>query len=90
MAIKRRNDISIAEVKKAPNVEYADNVNKRYDISTAAKVRAAITYLARKRNQSFYTKAELRIIAKRILQAAKRFKVAVSPDSYLYTLAGLK
>lgn len=87
MAIARRKDVSTADIKRAGAGVYADTVNRKYDISTQDKVRAAITYFARARNQAFYTRAEKRIVAKRIIAAAKKFGINVSEDSYLRKLA---
>jgi hypothetical protein len=53
-------------------------------------VRAAISYFGDAKNRAGYSPEEVRSIARRIVAAARRFKIAVDPGSAVGRLAGLK
>ncbi|MEZ4869118.1 MAG: DUF6582 domain-containing protein [Caldilineaceae bacterium] len=76
--IDRRDDVSPETGEhKYGDVEFADPVNKKYPIDTAAHVRAAWSYINHKDNAAKYDKDEVEVIKKRIKQAAQKHGVEI-------------
>lgn len=70
--------------------QYADPKRYKYPLHKAENVRAAISYFGDAKNRQGYSAAEQRSIAKRIVAAARKHKIAVDPGSAVGRLAGLK
>jgi hypothetical protein len=77
--IKRRDDVSSERGEhEYGDVEFADPVNKKYPIDTAAHVRAAWSYINHADNANKYSAAEVKTIKGRIKRAAKKHGVEIS------------
>lgn len=70
--------------------DYADRTSYRYPIDTEAHVRAALSYFGNPKYREKYTADQQKEISRRIVSAAKRFGIDVSPDSEVGRLAGIK
>lgn len=66
---------------KYGDVKFADPVNKKYPIDTKKHVRAAWGYINHKDNAAEYDADEVKVIKKRIKQAAKKFDIEISENS---------
>lgn len=81
MQIQRRNGVDPKDgIRNHGDVEFADSVNNKYPIDTPAHVRAAWARVHIPRNAMFYTTAELELITRRIVHAAKRLGVELSAE----------
>jgi hypothetical protein len=69
---------------------YADPKRLKYPVESPARVRAAIAYFGDPKNREGYSEAEQRSVARRIVAAARGFKIAVDPASAVGRLAGVK
>lgn len=59
--------------------DYADPQNYKYPIDTEQHVRAAVSYFSKPKNANVYSSSEQRSIWRRIVQAAKRYDIQLSP-----------
>ncbi len=79
--IARREDVNPKDGERTyGDVEFADPVNKKYPIDTAAHVRAAWSYINHRDNAAKYDADEVRIIKERIKRAARRHGVEISEE----------
>ena len=79
--IARREDVNPKEgERKYGGLEFADPINKKYPIDTAAHVRAAWSYINRKDNAAKYDADEVKTIKERIKRAARKHGVEISED----------
>lgn len=82
-AIKRREDVSPADKKRAEkeygDVEYADEKNKKYPL-TKDKIHAAWSYINMPKNAAKYSSEELKTIKNKIKRAAKKFGMEIADD----------
>lgn len=70
--MEKRDDIYPNEgLDKYGNVEFADNVNKKYPIDTPEHIRAAWSYIHMPRDYDKYSRKDLKIIEDRIIRAWK-------------------
>lgn len=60
--------------------EFADTTNYKYPLDSEDHVRAAISYFAMPKNYSKYEITERKIIANKIKNAAKKYKINLSND----------
>lgn len=60
--------------------DYADSKNYKYPLHTEANVRAALSYFAKPKNHNMYSPEERKKIARKILSAARKYKIEVSDD----------
>lgn len=58
--------------------DYADPANHKYPIHTEKNVKAAMSYFGNPANRKTYTPEQQKSVWKRIIRAAKRFKIEVS------------
>lgn len=61
--------------------DYADPENWKYPIHRAENVRAAISYFSQPDNYRLYSQEQQRKMWRRMVAAAKKFEIEVSPDS---------
>ncbi len=59
--------------------QFADPANRKYPLNTAARVRAAIGYFSRPGNADRYSVRKQREMWKRMVAAARRFDIGLSP-----------
>ena len=79
--IDRRDDVDPKEgERKYGDVEFADPVNNKYPVDTAAHVRAAWSYIHQADNASKYDPDEVRAIKDRIKRAAKKHGVELREE----------
>ena len=79
--IDRRDDVDPKEgERKYGDVEFADPVNNKYPVDTAAHVRAAWSYIHQADNASKYDADEVRAIKDRIKRAAKKHGVEIESE----------
>ena len=77
-AIHRRKDVKPERGEQEyGDVKFADPVNKKYPIDTAAHIRAAWSYINHKDNAAKYAKEEAAKIKRRIKAAAKKARVEI-------------
>jgi len=85
------DDHDISGAKKTPPKEYreeggtskedyADPNNWKYPTFDEEKTRAAISYFAKPKNYGTYDESERKAVARRILSAAKKYKIDVSDE----------
>ena len=80
--IDLRDDVNPEEGEhKYGDVEFADPVNSKYPIDTAARVRAAWRYINQEDNAAKYDKDEVETIKDRIKRAAKKHDVEISEEA---------
>ena len=60
--------------------QYADPENYKYPLDTQAHVRAALSYFSKSGNRGSYSGDEQKFMWRRILAAARKYKIDVSPD----------
>lgn len=70
--------------------DYADPKRYKYPVGTEENARAALSYFSKPKNHGEYSGPEKKAIARRIVRAARKFKIAISPDSTVLRLAGEK
>jgi hypothetical protein len=70
--------------------DYADPKRYKYPLHKAENVRNALSRFGDPENRRGYSMEEQRGIARRIIAAARRHKIAVDPGSAVGRLAGLK
>jgi len=70
--------------------QYADPKRFKYPIDTLLHIRAALSYFAKPKNREGYSTGEQRSIARRIVAAARKSKIAVAASSAVGRLAGMK
>jgi superfamily II DNA or RNA helicase len=83
MKIKEREGAPKSIPKEYENVEsnqFADVTNKFYPLDNEKHVRAALSYFGMPRNYQKYDKSERKIIAKKIFNAASKYKINVFED----------
>ena len=79
--IARRKDVNPEEgERKYGDVEFADPVNNKYPVDSAAHVRAAWSYIHQADNSSKYDPDEVRAIKDRIKRAAKKHGVELRKE----------
>jgi hypothetical protein len=79
--IDRRKDVSPKEGEhKYGDVQFADEVNKKYPIDTEEHIRAAWSYINHKDNAAKYDKDEVETIKSRIKRAAKKHDIEINSD----------
>jgi hypothetical protein len=79
--IHSREDVNPEEgIKKYGDVEFADTVNHKYPLDTADHVRAAQRYINQKDNAAKYSPEEVKLIEKRISQAAKKYGIDINEE----------
>lgn len=62
---------------KYGNVEFADDVNKKYPVDTEEHIRAAWSYIHMKRDADKYSAKDLKTIENKIIKA---WKEKINPD----------
>ena len=70
--------------------EYADPSRYKYPVDNEKHARAAMSYFSKPKNHGMYSGAERKSIARRIVRAARKFGITISPDSTILALAGEK
>ncbi len=76
--MKKRNDVYKNQgLHKYGDVEFADNVNKKYPIDTESHIRAAWSYFHMPRDYEKYSLKDRETIKNRIIQA---WKEKISPN----------
>ena len=79
--IARREDVNPKDGERTyGDVAFADPVNKKYPIDTAAHVRAAWSYINHRDNAAKYDADEVKTIKERIKRAARRHGVEISEE----------
>ncbi|WP_040157393.1 DUF6582 domain-containing protein [Nigerium massiliense] len=79
--IHHRDDVNPDEgERKYGDVEFADPVNNKYPIDSAAHVRAAWSYINKDANAAKYNKTEVDRIKERIKKAARRHDVEIESE----------
>lgn len=80
--IGRRDDVNPADGKdEYGDVAFADPTNNKYPIDTEEHVRAAWSYINKKRNAAKYDADEVAVIKGRIKRAAKKFDIEIAEDA---------
>ena len=70
--MEKRNDINAdTGLKKYGNVEFADNINKKYPLDTEEHIRAAWNYFHIQRDYDKYSDADRKVITNKIIKAWK-------------------
>lgn len=76
--IERRDDVNPKQgVRDYGNVAFADEINNKYPIDSAEHVRAAWSYINKENNAKEYDADELRLIKRRIKDAARKHGVEI-------------
>lgn len=76
--IERRDDVNPKQgVRDYGNVAFADETNNKYPIDSAEHVRAAWSYINKENNAKEYDADELRLIKRRIKDAARKHGVEI-------------
>lgn len=76
--MKKRKDINPEKgLHKYGNVEFADEVNKKYPVDTEEHVRAAWSYIHMRRDSDKYSQKDLKTIENKIIKA---WKEKIDPD----------
>ena len=79
--IDRRDDVNPKEGRREyGDVTFADPVNNKYPLDTAAHVRAAWSYINHKDNAAKYDRDEARTIKERIKRAAHEKGVEIEAE----------
>ena len=74
--IAKRPDVSSKEgEEKYGDVDFADEKNKKYPLSSAEKVKAAASYWGMPKNKAEYSEADQKIISAKIAAAEKKFGI---------------
>lgn len=85
--IAERQDTSPASGEsKYGDVTYADAKNKKYPIDTAARVRAAWSYINQGKNAGEYSATDVATIKDKIRAAGKRFGISFAAKSFIEVL----
>lgn len=80
--MEKRDDVSPKEgLKKYGDVEFADEVNKKYPIDNAEHIRAAWSYFHMPRNYDEYDEADREKIENKIIKAWKEKINPAGPPS---------
>lgn len=80
--IDKRDDVDPERGEKEyGDVKFADPVNNKYPIDSEKHVRAAWSYINHKDNASKYDKDEVKLIKKRIKDAAKKYDIEIDEAS---------
>lgn len=80
--IDKRDDVEPERGEKEyGDVKFADPVNNKYPIDSEKHVRAAWSYINHKDNASKYDKDEVKLIKKRIKDAAKKYDIEIDEAS---------
>ena len=69
---------------------YADPSRYKYPVNTAGHARAALSYFSKPKNHGIYSSSDRKSIARRIVRAAHKFGITISPDSAILKLADQK
>lgn len=76
--MKKREDTNPERgLHKYGDVEFADEINKKYPVDTEEHIRAAWSYIHMKRDSDKYSPKDLKTIEKRIINAWKK---KINPD----------
>lgn len=79
--IHKRDDVSPTEgLHRLGDVEFADDVNKKYPIDTPQHVRTAWSYINQQANAAKYAADEVGLIKDRIKRAAKKHGVEIASE----------
>ncbi|KKK84633.1 hypothetical protein LCGC14_2781380 [marine sediment metagenome] len=62
--------------------DYADPSRYKYPVHTEKNTRAALAYFSKQKNRGGYSPEEVKRIARKIIAAAKKFKIDVDEDTY--------
>lgn len=70
--------------------KYAIPSEYKYPLDTTARIKSAMAYWANSRQRKGYTKDEVQSVARRIINAARKKKIAITKGSQLWKVAGYK
>ena len=79
--IDRRDDVNPeSREEKYGDVKFADPTNNKYPIDTPEHIRAAWSYINHQDNAAKYDKDEVKLIKKRIKNAAQKHGIEINED----------